>query len=279
MSISLQQISTGHPLWLCDVWGVIHNGHDVFGEAVHALQQHRANGGTVVLLTNSPRTHLGVARQLADLGMADGGYDAIVTSGDVTQDLLRQHAEGRVFHLGPTRDMSIFDGQNLERVSLDEAKVVLCTGLFHDERETPADYVTLLADMKARNLTMICANPDKIVRKGSRLLFCAGSLGDAYAEIGGRVLMAGKPFTPIYKLAFSVAARVAGKEFTPAQAIGVGDGPETDIRGAADFGLPAVLIGGGINDASHSLPALEAQVLRLVPEARILLTLPALSWG
>lgn len=279
MSETLSSLSARYPLWLCDVWGVIHNGHDVFGAAVNALQRHRANGGTVILLTNSPRSSMGVARQLAELGMADGAADAIVTSGDVTQDLMRQHGQGRVYHLGPSRDLSLFEGQDVARVSLDEAKAVLCTGLFHDDRETPADYVALLADMKARGLAMICANPDKVVRKGSRLLYCAGALAEAYAAIGGEVLMAGKPFTPIYNLALDVASRVAGRNFTAADALALGDGPETDIRGAGDFGIPAVLIADGVNDLSHGLEALQAKVAAAVPAARILLTLPALSWG
>lgn len=278
MSHTLHQLSGRYPLWLCDVWGVIHNGHDVFGPAVHALQQHRGRGGTVVLLTNSPRSQAGVDRQLRELGMADGGYDAIVTSGDVTQELMRQHAQGKVYHLGPSRDLSIFEGQAVERVDLSEAKAVLCTGLVHDDRETPTDYLPLLADMLQRGLTMICANPDRIVRKGTRLLYCAGALADAYEQLGGRVLMAGKPFAPIYELALAVAAKSKGQVFTKDQALAIGDGPETDIRGACDFDLPAVLIAGGINDATQGLEALQAAVQREIPGARIVLTLPALAW-
>ncbi len=276
---SLPELSKQYPLWFCDVWGVIHNGREVFAAATDALARHRADGGVSLLLTNSPRSQAGVARQLTELGVPDGCYSAIVTSGDVTQELMRQHAGGKVFHLGPSRDMSIFEGQALERVEIDQAHAVLCTGLYHDDTETPADYVRLLADLKARKLAMICANPDKMYRRGDRLLYCAGSLAEAYAAIGGKVFMAGKPFTPIYELALKVASVVSGRAFTKADAMAIGDGPETDIRGAADFGIPAVLIADGVIDASLGPDEARRQVLAQVPSADIRLTLPALAWA
>ena len=119
--------------------------------------------------------------------------------------------EDKVYHLGPPRDLSIFEGQAVERVALKEAHAVLCTGLAHDDVETPDDYTDALARMKALNLPMICANPDRMVRKGNRLLYCAGALAEKYSEMGGRVLMAGKPYTPIYQLALQKAAAIAGQ--------------------------------------------------------------------
>lgn len=278
MQPRLSELSQRFPLWLCDVWGVIHNGHEVFAPAVEALHKHIANGGVALLLTNSPRSRLGVMRQLRELGVPDGSYSSIVTSGDVTQDLMRHHARGKVFHLGPTRDLSIFEGQGVDRVSLAEAHAVLCTGLIHDDRETPEDYRILLAEMLALRLPMISANPDKVVRKGDRLLYCAGALAEAYAAIGGEVLMAGKPFAPIYQLAVEVAASIAGRSFANTEIIAIGDGPETDIRGARDFGLPAVLVAGGVNDASLTLDEVRQHVGQLVPGAGILLTQRALAW-
>lgn len=277
--ISLSELSRQYPLWLCDVWGVIHNGHDVFAPACAALAQHQRNGGVALLLTNSPRSWQGVARQLRELGVPDESYSGIVASGDVTQELLRHHAGGKVFHLGPGRDMSIFEGQQLERVPLDEARAVLCTGLFHDDTETPADYAGLLADMKALGLPMICANPDKIVRKGERLLFCAGSLAEAYEQIGGVVLMAGKPFTPIYDLALGRAAEIAGRSFSKSETLAIGDGPETDLKGAANFGIAAVLITGGINEKGVDPAVARQRVERALPGIDIKLALAELAWA
>jgi HAD superfamily hydrolase (TIGR01459 family) len=201
-----------------------------------------------------------------------------VTSGDVTQALVVEHAKGKVYHLGPPRDLSIFEGQAVERVALKEAHAVLCTGLVNDAVETPDDYADALARMKALNLPMICANPDKMVRKGSRLLYCAGALAEKYSEMGGRVLMAGKPYTPIYQLALQKAAAIAGHEFERSKVLAIGDGPETDIRGAADFGISAILIADGVTDASDGLDATLARVQASVPHAKIVKILHHLVW-
>lgn len=265
----MNNLSSAYPVWLCDIWGVVHDGLRPYPTAVATLKRHRANSGTVVLISNSPRTSTGVISQLDDIGVAREAYDAIVTSGDVTRVLAEAEGGGRVFHLGPSRDLSIFEGLDIARVPLAEAHAVLCTGLFDDSSETPGDYDILLDEMKARGLTMICANPDVVVRVGHRLLYCAGSLAQAYARIGGHVSMAGKPHKPIYDVALRKARELRGGDFPRSQVLAIGDGPETDIRGAADQGFDAVLIAAGVTDASEGLEAVEAQVKKAVPKAAI----------
>ena len=262
-------LSARYPLWLCDIWGVVHDGYRPFTENTGALTRHRNAGGLVLLVTNSPRTAQGVERQLREIGVDPESHDGIVTSGDVTRDLVVQHGGGRVFHLGPPRDLSIFEGLAVERCDLGHAHAVLCTGLFDDVNDTLEQYQRLLTDMRARNLEMICANPDKIVRKGDRLLYCAGALAEAYAALGGKVLMAGKPFAPIYDLAFAEAARLRGQPVPRSQVLAIGDGPETDIRGAADYGLDALLIAAGVTDAADGLEAVRSRVQEVVPHANI----------
>jgi HAD superfamily hydrolase (TIGR01459 family) len=274
----MKSLSADYRVWLCDIWGVVHNGLTPYEAAVHALSQHRKQGGIVILVTNAPRTSGGVIEQLNSIGVSPQSYDRVVTSGDVTQTLVVEHAKGKVYHLGPPRDLSIFEGQKVERVALKEAHAVLCTGLAHDDVETPDDYTDALARMKALNLPMICANPDKMVRKGNRLLYCAGALAEKYSELGGQVLMAGKPYTPIYQLALQKAASIAGNEFEKSKILAIGDGPETDIRGAADFGIAAVLIADGVTDASDGLDATLARVQASVPHARIVKILHYLVW-
>ncbi len=275
----MKNLSAQYPVWFCDIWGVVHNGLTHHAAAADALSRHRQGGGIVVLVTNSPRTAKGVAKQLAEIGVPLASYDRIVTSGGVTQRLVTDHARGKVFHLGAGRDLSIFEGLPVERVELAAAHVVLCTGLVHDDVETPDDYADLLGRMKELKLPMICANPDKIVRKGNRLLYCAGALAEKYAGMGGEVLMAGKPYPPIYQLALQVAAEVAGKDIDPSKVLAIGDGPETDIKGAADFGFDVVLIADGVTDASAGLAAVQAHVQGMVPKARIVKTLLALGWN
>ena len=275
----MKQFSGRYPVWFCDIWGVVHDGVKPVPGTVDVLLRHRANGGTVILVTNSPRSHIGVEQQLRDIGVAPESHDAIVTSGDVTRDLLVHHGGGKVFHLGPGRDLSIFAGLDLARVALEEAKAVLCTGLFDDENDKLEDYTSLFSDMRQRGLTMICANPDKIVRKGERILYCAGALAERYAAAGGTVLMAGKPYRPIYELALAKAEQVRGQKIDSDSLLAIGDGPETDIKGATDFGIDGILVADGITDASLGLAAAEAAVRAIVPGARIVATLAALTWN
>jgi HAD superfamily hydrolase (TIGR01459 family) len=264
----VKALSSRYPVWFCDVWGVIHDGYAPFAGAVEALQQHRLAGGRVVLLTNSPRSHVGVEHQLDEIGVPRDAWDMIVTSGDVTRTLMAQHA--KLYHIGPSRDLSLFEGLNVQRVDLDEASAIICTGLVHEFDEKPEDYRWLAATARDRGLPFICANPDKVVRKGTRLLYCAGAIAELYAELGGVVLMAGKPFAPIYELAMA-KAEVA----TPGDVLAIGDGIDTDIRGAAGFGLASVLITAGINETGDD--PVEAVQVR-VPGAQVVAAMAQLHW-
>jgi HAD superfamily hydrolase (TIGR01459 family) len=274
----MQDLSRRYPVWFCDIWGVVHDGHTPNPATAGTLSRHRANGGIVILVTNSPRSNVGVEQQIAAIGVPRQTHDAIVTSGDVTRTLIEEHGGGQIFHLGPERDHSIFEGLEVRRVPLEEAKAVLCTGLFNDRTETPDDYHELLADMRERDLEMICANPDRIVRIGSRILFCAGSLADAYQALGGKVLMAGKPYEPIYELAQRKAQGAAGRAIAKSEILAIGDGPDTDIRGAAGYGIDAVLVADGITQAESGLEVLTRSVEERVPGVRIVKTLERLDW-
>lgn len=274
----MKTISANYPVWFCDIWGVVHNGYKPFANTVATLARHRANGGIVVLVSNSPRSEAGILKQLDEIGVARNAYDAAVTSGDVTRNLMAEAPSHRLFHLGPDRDTSIFQGLAVERVPLAEAGAVICTGLFHDDRETPDDYEALLTEMKARKLPMICANPDKMVRKGDKLLYCAGALAERFATMGGAVSMAGKPFAPIYELARRKAEAARGGPVSAAEILAIGDGPETDIRGAANQGVACLYVSGGVRDHASDMAAELRHIQNLVPQARIVAAVPELLW-
>jgi len=272
----MRDLSNLYPVWFCDIWGVVHDGHAPFAPTVDSLQRHRRAGGCVILVSNSPRSTIGVSKQLDELGVPRDAYDTAVTSGDVTRDLMQQ-TDGKLFHLGPARDLSIFDGLHVTRVELPDASAVICTGLFHDDRETPKDYVALLSDMHARGLTMICANPDKVVRKAGRLLYCAGALADVYAAMGGEVRMAGKPYAPIYDLARRRAATIRDHDVPLSSILAIGDGPETDIKGAAEQGIAAVFMT-GLHEDHDDLEKPDAAIHAHVPKANIIRTVASLDW-
>ena len=244
----LHEIAAGHDALICDVWGVLHNGVRVFDGAVDALRHFRAAFGPVVLLSNAPRPPSALVEQFAKLGVPKDCYDAIVTSGGAARaDLAERAGTGRlpIYHLGPERDHGVFDGLPIDCVEPENASVVLCTGLFDDEAETPDDYQDQLAALKARGLVFLCANPDIVVQRGSLLVYCAGALARAYESIGGRVVYYGKPHPPIYKAVLAAARETAGHDI--AQPLAIGDGIETDIRGANAMGYDALFIADGIH--------------------------------
>src|SRR6185437_5673831 len=138
----LGEISDRYDAILCDIWGVLHNGLTSFTQASDALVSFRKQGGVVVLISNAPRPSPPIERQVLKLGVSPDAFDAVVTSGDVTIGLMEQQAGDRVLHIGPERDLTLFeaalqrDGVRPRLVSLEEAQYVLCTGLRSDETET-----------------------------------------------------------------------------------------------------------------------------------------------
>ncbi len=255
---SVQDIGKGYRAWFVDIWGVMHNGRTAFPEASAATRAFRDQGGVVVLLSNSPRPSPAVQEQLREFGVPDGAYDATVTSGDLTRHELGKHAGARVFHLGPERDRAIFDGLDIALTGPEEAELVVCSGPFNDDVETPDDYTGLLGALAARGLLMICANPDHMVERGHRLVYCAGALAAVYETFGGKVIYAGKPHVPVYELALETAGRLAGETLDRARVLAIGDGLKTDIAGAGSFGIDAVFVASGLHAPGEGGEALDA---------------------
>lgn len=243
----LDAVAEGYQAILCDVWGVIHNGVRAFPEACAALARMRKSGLPVVLVTNAPRRHDAIMAQLRSLGVPDDSYDRVVTSGDVTRDLISQGPR-RVFHLGAERDLGIYDGLDVELVEEFEANAVVCTGLFDDDTETPDDYREMLQRLRARDLPFICANPDIVVERGDSLVWCAGALARDYALIGGRTMIAGKPHAPIYHAAMAAVGQLSETgSGDRSQVLAIGDGMMTDVKGAIENGFDVLYVSGGIH--------------------------------
>ena len=249
---SIKELGSRYRAWLVDIWGVMHNGHRAFPAAVAATRAYRAQGGIVVLLSNSPRPSPSVKEQLRRLGVPDDAYDATVTSGDLTRHELAKHRGAVVFHLGPERDRPIFDGLDVTLGPHRDAELVVCSGLFDDDTETPEDYADLLSELAARKLPMICANPDHRVERGDRLVWCAGALASLYERQGGSVIYAGKPYAPIYELALETIGKQVGERVAKEQVLAIGDGVNTDIAGAGGVGIASVFVASGLHTASNS---------------------------
>ncbi|MEM9471898.1 MAG: TIGR01459 family HAD-type hydrolase [Pseudomonadota bacterium] len=281
-----RDLSAAYPVWLCDVWGVVHNGRQVYPSAADALSRHRARGGCVVLITNAPRPSHVIVPQMRRFGVPDSAYDAVVSSGDVTRELVRRRAGSRFYHLGPDEDKSLLEDLPVDWIALDKAEAVLCTGLNNDGRdggkaETPDDYRPVLSQMQQRNLPFICANPDRVVGVGGKLYPCAGALADVYSELGGQVEMAGKPYAPIYQVALEQAGEIIKRDVEQSQVLAIGDGLPTDIEGARANGLAAHFITGGIHADDHQNAdkhAIAVELSRAMPGLRVAAVSAGLVW-
>ena len=245
----LSALANAYDLLLCDVWGVLHNGVAAFPTASAALIRYRQGGGKVVLVSNAPRPQTPVIEQLRRLGVAAEAYDAVITSGDVTRGLFETAYRGkRVSHLGPDKDRPLVEGLPVSFTTDEEAEVLLCSGLLDDQRETPELYRDRLQALVSRGVPMVCANPDKVVELGDRLIYCAGALADLYQELGGEAVILGKPHRPIYDTALNEGARLLGvSTVEKRRVLALGDSFRTDVRGAAMAGVDCLFFTGGIH--------------------------------
>jgi HAD superfamily hydrolase (TIGR01459 family) len=243
----LRELVGGVEVVLSDIWGVVHNGLESFPEACEALHTYRSRGGTVILITNAPRPADSVQRQLRKLGVPDETYDAIVSSGDLTRLYVAEHPGRKMFWLGPERDNSIYRGLDAATAPLEEADYIVCTGLYDDETETAEDYRGMMLKARERKLTLVCANPDIVVERGDRLIYCAGAIAELYRELGGEVIFYGKPHQPIYQRAMALAGERQGYQIDRKKVLAIGDSVRTDLTGAREFGIDCLFVTRGIH--------------------------------
>ena len=243
----LSAISGDYDVLLCDVWGVIHNGVEAFPAACEALARFRAERGPVILISNAARPHPPVIAQLDGLNVPRDSYSAMVTSGDATRVLLAERAPGPAWRIGDERDRPLYAGLGIEFADLEDAAFVSVSGPYDDENEGPEDYRDRFLRAVERGLPMICANPDLVVQRGDKLIYCGGALAQLYEALGGQVTMAGKPYAPIYEMSLARAAEVKGAEIDRRRVLCIGDGLPTDVRGANARGLDVLFIASGIH--------------------------------
>jgi HAD superfamily hydrolase (TIGR01459 family) len=243
----LSDLVDGVEVILSDIWGVVHNGLESFPEACEALHTYRQRGGTVILITNAPRPADSVQRQLRKLGVADETYDAIVSSGDLTRNFVADHPGKKMFWLGPERDSSIYRGLDVVTAPLEQADYIVCTGLFDDETESAEDYRAMMLQAREHKLPLICANPDIVVERGDRLIYCAGAIAELYRELGGEAIFYGKPHRPIYERAMALATERRGRPTSLDRVLAIGDSVRTDLTGALGFGIDCLFLTRGIH--------------------------------
>lgn len=243
----LSELSGRYDVLLCDVWGVIHNGRDSFPAACAALARFRAEVGPVILISNAPRPHTPIIEQLDSLGVPRAAWTRLVTSGDATRALLAERAPGPIWKIGPERDAALYEGLALTASGPEDAAFISVTGPYDDENDEPGDYRERFIACVGRGLELICANPDIVVQRGDKLIYCGGALAQLYESLGGRAVMAGKPYAPIYEMALKAAEAELGRPLDPRRVLCVGDGLPTDVRGANARGLDILFVANGIH--------------------------------
>lgn len=269
--------------FVLDLWGVVHDGQAAFPGVADALARMKAAGARIVFLSNAPRRSHIVEAQLTGFGIDRSLYDAVMTSGEITWRLLRDRAQPfvqalgpRAMHIGKPEDRSVVEGLGIELTDqADGADWLLNTGPDPDRGvSTVEPYEEGLRGALARDLPMLCVNPDRLVVVGGRLIICAGALSERYAELGGRTLEIGKPDPAAYDPVMALL------DLPRDSVVAIGDSPHTDLAGAQAAGLDAVwALGGlaaeqGLGDADSATLVARATAEGVAPVA----ALRALRW-
>ncbi|SFT98371.1 TIGR01459 family HAD-type hydrolase [Sedimentitalea nanhaiensis] len=250
---ALSEISDRYKALFVDLWGCVHDGVRALPGAVTALQTYRQTGGTVVLVTNSPKPRAGVRDQLVQFGVPDDAWDTIATSGDSARAAMFRGAVGeKVWFMGEeVRDAGFFEPLavidnpvQITRVPLDQAEGIVCCGPF-DPMADPAENRPQFLYAKQKGLKLLCANPDIVVDRGETREWCAGALARLYTEMGGESMYFGKPYPPIYDLARRRLAEL-DRMVPDSLILAIGDGIHTDISGAMGEDIDSLFITGGL---------------------------------
>lgn len=247
----LSAIADSYDVILCDIWGVLHNGVTAYSEAADALLRFRDKGGHVVLVSNAPRPAVDIVGILDRFRVPREAYNGIVTSGDVTRTLLDEGRWSNYHWLGPDRDAGLFTNIKMPHVALEEADVIVCTGLHDDNTETAENYRAFITKARQRMIPMLCANPDIVVERGGHLIDCAGAIAKLYEEAGGETIYAGKPHAPVYAASLDLASSMTRNLPDPSRTLAIGDAIRTDIAGAVQAGLGSLFVLRGIH--THEL--------------------------
>jgi len=234
----LRSIAEDYDLFYIDLWGVVHNGVNLYHEAINALNEISKKNKEYVLLTNAPRPNKTVKLFLKKLGMEDVILEKVFTSGEAALKYLRKkHYTEKFFHIGPPRDFDLFlEFKENWSNKIEECDFILCTGLF-DNHEEDLKYYKFFFE-KFTNKKMICTNPDLIVDRGKKRELCAGSVAMVFEKMGGDVIYFGKPYPEVYNQSINNK----GKKI-----LSIGDNLNTDIKGANLLNYDSLIISNGIH--------------------------------
>ena len=243
----IKQIYDKYDVYFVDLWGVMHDGITCYENAIQVLKNLKKYKKKIILISNAPRPNTTVKLFLEKIGLKSFLYDHLITSGDVTREYINLHLKkNKIYHLGPEKDKDLFYNLKIHFTSKEECEVIICTGLFDAENEDVEDYIKLLSKLKSKTVKMICANPDEVVSKGSKLEYCAGAIAKKYEDMGGVVRYFGKPYPEVYNYALKKLKLENDFNKKKISVLVIGDNLKTDIKGANLFDIRSLLILNGI---------------------------------
>jgi len=233
----IKSIVNRYDLFFIDLWGVVHNGIELYENSLDVLDKLTAANKNFVLLTNAPRPNVTVIKFLKKLGLKKY-FENVYTSGEAAHKyLIKELGKKNFFHIGPPKDFDLFKNIEKNNVSeIEDADYFLCTGLFEDQENDLNYYKNLLTSHISKK--MICTNPDLIVDRGEKREYCAGSVAKSFEEIKGEVIYFGKPHPPVYNLSTKIKNK---------NVLCIGDNLNTDIKGANVQNFDSLLITNGIH--------------------------------
>ena len=233
----LSQIQNKYDTFFIDLWGVVHNGIQLYPGAIEVLKNLDQLNKRFVLISNAPRPAISVVKYLTNLKMEKNFLKNIFTSGEAALQSLKRNIYGEKFyHIGPKRDEDLFNQFSKHKTNLERCDFILCTGLFDHEMNSLNYYRDLLK--KFSKLKMVCTNPDLIVNRGSNREYCAGSIAKIFEELGGNVIYFGKPYKEIYNFCVKDNENI----------LAIGDNIRTDIKGANNMNFDSLFIINGIHE-------------------------------
>jgi HAD superfamily hydrolase (TIGR01459 family) len=267
-TVTLNELSALYDVFFIDQFGVLRDGEAAYVGAALALARLKAEGKTIVILSNSGRSGPFNADRLVRLGFDSGSFDRFVTSGDVALALLEsgrlqidRTKHIRSLTISSSDDHSLADKLGFSSVtSAADADLVIISGS-ESERISLEAYRTLLQPAAKRGVPCICTNPDLHKLVGNTLFPAAGAIAALYEEMGGVVTRIGKPYIDIYQHALALCHYPKKTRI-----VCIGDSLEHDILGAATFGIDSVLARTGVQaQVSESALLLQMQEAQVVP--------------
>ena len=232
----LSEIYSSYDTFVIDLWGVMHNGISLNDKAIEAAGKLLEKSKKIVFLSNAPRPSEKVREFLKKLKMEEKYLKNIITSGEAAMHAINENRFGKLFyHLGPSRDESIFYKIKDNKTKLENSDFILCTGLLDEHEDDLNFYKTFLKNSISKKL--ICTNPDLTVHRGQQEEYCAGSIAQVFESLGGKVVYFGKPYKEIYNLCFNNKEKV----------LAIGDNLRTDIKGANNLNIDSIFISNGVH--------------------------------